>query len=86
MNKERFEIVIKDLETGKTVCHEKTSTIIGALNKGKGSQCFSLHYGASKPLFEVMIALNKVKEETVGKMAENFADDLLNKLFGGDYE
>ena len=86
MNKERFEIIIKDLEDGKTICHEKTTTIMGAFYKNKGSQCFSLHCGASKPLFNVMLALSKVRDETASRMAENLADDLMSKLLGGENE
>ena len=86
MNNERFEIIIKDLGKDTIVLKEKTNTVMGAVNKGKGSQCFSMHQGTNKPLLEVMLALTKFKENTLEQMADRLTDSVLNKLFGGENE
>ena len=80
MNKE-FEIIIKDLEKDTIVLKETTNTIMGAVNKGKGSKVFSLAKGTRTDLLGTICALDELRETTLKRTA----DDIIYRMLDGEF-
>lgn len=56
----KFEIIIKNLETGETLNKEKTNCIIGAYSKNDSVQCFC---ASNAPVLEIIQTINGVERE-----------------------
>ena len=56
----KFEIIIKNLETGETLNKEKTNCIIGAYTKKNSVQCFC---ASNSPVLEIIQTINGVERE-----------------------